>query len=55
MTSYSPADIRQMVDDLDDAIRTSIGNGDVVREFERKRGNMVRDFLFELILCLNVS
>jgi hypothetical protein len=55
MTSYSPADIRQMVDNLDDAIRTSIDNGDVEREFQRKKANMVRNFIFESLLCLKVS
>ena len=55
MTSYSSADIRQMVDDIDDAIRTSVDNGEVEKEFERKRGDMVRDFFYESLLCLKVS
>jgi hypothetical protein len=55
MTSYSPADIRQMVDDLDDAIRTSVDNGEVEKAFERERVNMVRYFFFESLLSLKSS
>jgi hypothetical protein len=55
MTTYSPADIRKMVDDLDDAIRTSVDSGEVEKAFERKRGIMVRNFFFESLLSLKIS
>lgn len=55
MTSYSPADIRKMVDDLDDAIRTSVDNGDVEKAFEKKRAIMVRNLFFESPLSLKTS
>jgi hypothetical protein len=41
MSTYTTADVRKMVDDLDDIIRAAVANGDVQEVFARERGNFV--------------
>jgi hypothetical protein len=41
MSTYSTADIRKMVDDVDDAFRAALLDGDIKTVFTRERGNLV--------------
>jgi hypothetical protein len=41
MSTYSPADLRKTIDDIDDAIRASVVQGDVAEVFDRQRTNLV--------------
>jgi hypothetical protein len=41
MSTFSTAEVRKMVDDLDDVIRSSVVKGDVETVFGRERANMV--------------
>jgi hypothetical protein len=41
MSSFTTAEVREMVDDLDDIIRASVVNGDVETVFAREKGNFV--------------
>lgn len=43
MTTYTTADIRKMVDDVDDIIRKAVNNGDIEEVFGRERANLVRN------------
>ena len=45
MTTYTTADVRKMVDDLDDIIRGAVDQGDVEEVFARERGKMVSNQL----------
>ena len=41
MSTYTPADIRKMVDDMDDQIRAAVLKGDAAVVFQRERANLV--------------
>jgi hypothetical protein len=41
MSAYTTADVRKIVDDLDDILRSAVVNGDVAEVFARERGNLV--------------
>jgi len=41
MSTYSAADIRKTIDDIDDAIRASVVQGDVAEVFDRQRATLV--------------
>jgi hypothetical protein len=45
MSTYTTADVRKMVDDLDDIIRGAVDKGDVEEVFGRERGKMVSNQL----------
>jgi hypothetical protein len=47
MSTYTTADVRKMVDDLDDLIRAAVDKGDVEEVFARERVNVVSN-LYEL-------
>jgi hypothetical protein len=40
-SSYTPADVRKMVDDFDDVIRAAIGNGTIEATCKKERITMV--------------
>ena len=44
-TTYTLADVRRMVDDLDDTIRAAVARGDVETIFAKERVNFVSDLL----------
>lgn len=41
MSSYTPADIRKIIDDLDDILRAAIKDGNIEAVFTRERGTLV--------------
>jgi hypothetical protein len=49
MSTYTVADIRKMVDDLDDVIRASIGQGDIETVFVKERPAFVSKY-FKFII-----
>jgi hypothetical protein len=49
MSTYSVADIRKMVDDVDDVFRTAILNSDIKAVFTRERANLVSNSNFTSI------
>lgn len=40
-TTYTTADVRKMVDDLDEIVRAAVDKGDVEQVFAKERGNFV--------------
>lgn len=41
MSSYTPAEIRKVVDDMDDVIRAAVRNGDIEKVFTQERSTLV--------------
>jgi hypothetical protein len=44
MSTYTPADIRKMVDELDDIMRGAIARGDIKTVFGKERPTLVSIF-----------
>ena len=42
MSSYTIAEVRKMVDDVDEIIRAAVVNGDIARVFVKERAALVR-------------
>lgn len=41
MTTHNQAEIRKLVDDVDDLLRASVAYGDIEKVFKKERGKLV--------------
>ena len=44
MASYTPVDVREMIDKLDDTLRAAILQGNIQETFDKERKNVVSNF-----------